>query len=105
MGLGGFLKDQFIDVIEFVDDSPEKLLVSKFARKGDEIKQGARLVVRNGQAAVFVHRGIIADVFGPVSYTHLDVYKRQKMNRLKLLCGSPASRNRTISPGGSCAGT
>lgn len=24
MGLGGFLKDQFIDVIEFVDDSPEK---------------------------------------------------------------------------------
>ena len=68
MGLGGFLKDQFIDVIEFVDDSPEKLLVSKFARKGDEIKQGARLVVRNGQAAVFVHRGIIADVFGPGNY-------------------------------------
>ena len=61
MGLGDFFKDQFIDVIEFVDDSPEKLLVSKFARKGDEIKQGARLVVRNGQAAVFAHRGIIAD--------------------------------------------
>ena len=33
MGLGDFFKDQFIDVIEFVDDSPEKLLVSKFARK------------------------------------------------------------------------
>lgn len=68
MGLGDFLKDQFIDVIEFVDDSPEKTLVSKYVRKGDEIKQGARLVVRNGQAAVFVHRGVIADIFGPGNY-------------------------------------
>lgn len=68
MGLGDFIKDQFIDVIEFVDESPNKLLVSKFVRKGDEIKQGARLIVRNGQAAVFVHRGQIADVFAPGNY-------------------------------------
>ena len=57
MGLGGFLKDQFIDVIEFVDDPPEKLLVSKFARKGDEIKQGARLVVRNGEGRIRTYEG------------------------------------------------
>ena len=68
MGFGDFIKDQFIDVIEFVDESPNKLLVSKFVRKGDEIKQGARLIVRNGQAAVFVHRGQIADVFGSGNY-------------------------------------
>lgn len=68
MGLGSFLKNQFIDVIEFVDNSPNKLLVHKFTRQGDEIKQGARLIVRNGQAAVFVHRGQIADVFGPGNY-------------------------------------
>lgn len=42
MGLGSFLKNQFIDVIEFVDDSPNKLLVHKFTRQGDEIKQGAQ---------------------------------------------------------------
>lgn len=68
MGLGDFIKDQFIDVIEFIDEPPNKVLVSKFVRKGDEVKQGARLIVRNGQAAVFVHRGQIADVFSPGNY-------------------------------------
>lgn len=68
MGLGNFIKNQFIDVIEFVDNSPNKLLVHKFTRQGDEIKQGARLIVRNGQVAVFVHRGQIADVFEPGNY-------------------------------------
>ena len=68
MGFGDFIKNQFLDVIEFVDDSSGKILVSKFTRQGDEIKQGAQLIVRNGQAAVFVHRGQIADVFGPGNY-------------------------------------
>ncbi len=68
MGFGDFIKNQFLDVIEFVDDSSVKILVSKFTRQGDEIKQGAQLIVRNGQAAVFVHRGQIADVFGPGNY-------------------------------------
>ncbi len=69
MGLGDRIKDQFIDVIEFVDNSKQKLLVSKYNRQGDEIKQGARLIVRNGQAAVFVLKGQIADIFGPGDYT------------------------------------
>lgn len=68
MGFGNFIKDQFLNVIEFVDDSPKKLLVSKFHRKGNEIKQGARLIVRNGQVAVFVCQGQIADVFGSGHY-------------------------------------
>lgn len=68
MGFGEFVKSQFIDVIEFVDNSPNKSLVNKYDRPGNEIKQGAQLVVRNGQAAVFVHRGQIADVFGPGNY-------------------------------------
>ncbi len=68
MGFGDFVKGQFIDVIEFVDDSPNKLLVYKYTRNGDEIKQGAQLVVRNGQAAVFVCRGQIADIFEPGNY-------------------------------------
>ncbi len=68
MGFGDFIKGQFIDVIEYVDDTSEKSLVYKFTRRGDEIKHGAQLIVRNGQAAVFVHRGQIADVFGPGNY-------------------------------------
>ncbi len=68
MSFGDRIRGQFIDVIEFVDDSWQKLLVSKFSRQGDEIKQGARLIVRNGQAAVFVCKGQIADIFGPGDY-------------------------------------
>lgn len=67
MGFGDFIKSQFIDVIEHVDES-DKLLVYKFTRTRDEIKQGARLIVRNGQAAVFVHKGQIADIFEPGDY-------------------------------------
>ncbi len=69
MGIGDRIRDQFIDVIEFVDESKQKQLVSKYTRPGDEIKQGAKLIVRNGQAAVFVSKGQIADIFGPGDYT------------------------------------
>ncbi len=68
MGLGDKIRGQFIDVIEFVDNAKQKQLVTKFEREGDEIKQGARLIVRNGQAAVFVHKGQIADIFAPGDY-------------------------------------
>ena len=68
MGFGDFVKNQFIDVIEYVDTSFSKTLVVKYSRPGNEIKQGAQLIVRNGQAAVFVHRGQIADIFGPGNY-------------------------------------
>lgn len=67
MGIADFIKGQFIDVIEHVDEL-NKLLVFKFTRQGDEIKQGANLIVRNGQAAVFAHRGKIADIFPPGNY-------------------------------------
>lgn len=68
MGFGDFIRNQFIDVIEYVDNNEEKTLVHKFTRDDDEIKQGAQLIVRNGQVAVFVHRGQIADVFEPGNY-------------------------------------
>lgn len=67
MGISDFIKGQFIDVIEHVDES-NKLLVYKFTRQGNEIKEGANLIVRNGQAAVFVHRGQIEDIFLPGNY-------------------------------------
>ncbi len=55
---------QFIDVIEWVD-STRNTLVWKFPRNDNEIKNGAQLIVRESQAAVFLHEGELGDVFGP----------------------------------------
>jgi membrane protease subunit (stomatin/prohibitin family) len=64
MGLFDKIRGQFIDVIEWVDSSRETL-VWKFPRTDNEIKNGAQLVVRETQAAVFMHEGQVGDVFGP----------------------------------------
>ncbi len=62
-----FLKGQFIDVIEWLDDSRDTL-VWRFERYGNNIMYGAKLTVREGQAAVFIHEGQMADIFGPGLY-------------------------------------
>ncbi|MFE3837798.1 SPFH domain-containing protein [Pseudogemmobacter sonorensis] len=62
-----FLKGEFIDVISWLDDSHDTM-VWRFERRGQAIKYGAKLTVREGQAAVFVHEGQLADVFGPGLY-------------------------------------
>ncbi|WP_424965034.1 SPFH domain-containing protein [Dinoroseobacter sp. S375] len=67
MSILDFLSGQFIDVIHWVDDSRDTM-VSRFERQGHEIKYGAKLTVREGQAAVFVHEGQLADVFTPGLY-------------------------------------
>ncbi|MGI9591210.1 MAG: SPFH domain-containing protein, partial [Myxococcota bacterium] len=64
MGFMDKLRNELIDIIEWVDDS-RHTLVWRFPRFHNQIKQGARLIVRPGQAAVFVREGQIADVFGP----------------------------------------
>ncbi|WP_136634581.1 SPFH domain-containing protein [Pseudooceanicola onchidii] len=67
MGILDFLSGQFIDVIHWTDDTRDTL-VWRFEREGHEIKYGAKLTVREGQAAVFVHEGQLADVFTPGLY-------------------------------------
>lgn len=67
MSFFNWLGGQFIDVIEWTDDSDDTL-VWRFERHGNEIKYGAKLTVREGQAAVFVHEGKLADVFTPGMY-------------------------------------
>jgi membrane protease subunit (stomatin/prohibitin family) len=67
MGLLSFIKSQLIDVIDWTDDSRDTL-VWRFPDGDHEIKNGARLTVREGQAAVFVNEGQIADVFPPGLY-------------------------------------
>jgi membrane protease subunit (stomatin/prohibitin family) len=67
MGIFDFLTGEFIDVIHWVDDTRDTM-VWRFEREGHEIKYGAKLTVREGQSAVFVHEGQLADVFTPGLY-------------------------------------
>src|SRR6476659_6368036 len=59
---------QFIEVIEWLDDTGNTM-VYRFPVQGQEIKNDAQLIVRESQAAVFVHEGQIADQFPPGRYT------------------------------------
>lgn len=68
MGLFDTLRGQFVDVIEWHDDTRETLAF-KFERQGNEIKNGAKLIVRPGQVAVFISEGTIADTFAPGMHT------------------------------------
>ena len=67
MGILDFLTGEFIDVIHWTDDTRDTM-VWRFEREDHEIKYGAKLTVREGQAAVFVHEGQLADVFPPGLY-------------------------------------
>ncbi len=60
--------NQFIEVIEWLDESGNTM-VYRFPVAGQEIKDGAQLIVRESQTAVFVFEGQVADVFTPGKYT------------------------------------
>ncbi len=64
MSLMGFIKKQFIDVIEWTDDSRDTLSF-RFPDEDKEIKRGAQLIVRESQVAQFVYLGEFGDTFGP----------------------------------------
>jgi membrane protease subunit (stomatin/prohibitin family) len=68
MGIWDRLKQELIDIIEWLDPTGDTM-VHRFERFNNEIKYGAKLIVREGQAAVFVNMGQIADVFKPGMYT------------------------------------
>lgn len=68
MGLLDKIRGEFIDIIEWLDDSRDTM-VYRFPRYGNEIKMGAKLVVRETQNAVFVNEGRLADTFPPGTYT------------------------------------
>lgn len=64
MSLGSFIKKQFIDVLQWNEET-EGVLAWRFPMQDFEIQNGAILNVRESQIAVFVNEGVIADVFGP----------------------------------------
>ncbi len=68
MALWDKLKAELIDIIEWLDQDRETI-VYRFPRYQNEIKNGAKLVVREGQNAAFVNEGQLADVFKPGTYT------------------------------------
>ncbi len=67
MGILDFLTGEFIDVIHWTDETRDTM-VWRFDREDHEIKYGAKLTVRESQAAVFIHEGQLADVFRPGLY-------------------------------------
>jgi membrane protease subunit (stomatin/prohibitin family) len=67
MSLGSFIKKQFIDILQWNEDS-DGVLSYRFPMQDFEIQYGGSLTVRESQVAVFVNEGKIADVFGPGLY-------------------------------------
>ncbi len=67
MGLFNRLREEVVDIVEWLDHTRDTL-VWRFPRYRNEIKNGAQLIVRPGQVAVFVHRGQLADILHPGSH-------------------------------------
>jgi membrane protease subunit (stomatin/prohibitin family) len=63
-----FIAGELIDIVDWLDESGDTM-VYRFARSKNEIKNGAQLIVRPGQIAMFVDQGNIADVFRPGRHT------------------------------------
>ncbi|MEM8999063.1 MAG: SPFH domain-containing protein [Bacteroidota bacterium] len=61
------LSNEFIDIVEWLDYTDDTI-AHRFERYQNEIKNGAKLIVREGQTAVFVNEGQLADVFTPGTY-------------------------------------
>ncbi len=61
------LSNEFIDIVEWLDYTDDTIAY-RFERYQNEIKNGAKLIVREGQTAVFINEGQLADVFTPGTY-------------------------------------
>lgn len=64
MGIGSFIKKQFIDVLQW-NEEIDGVLAWRYPMEDFEIQNGAMLTVRESQMAVFINEGHVADVFGP----------------------------------------
>ena len=68
MGLTDFIRSQFIEIIEWTDDSRDTLSF-RFPDEDKEIKRGAQLIVRESQVVQFVYLGQYGDLFQPGKHT------------------------------------
>lgn len=67
MSFTGFIKKQFIDILQW-NEERDGVLSWRYPMEDFEIQYGATLVVRESQLAVFVNEGKIADLFAPGTY-------------------------------------
>jgi excisionase family DNA binding protein len=68
MGLINYLKTQFLEIIQWEDDSRDTISF-RYPDQDKEIKRGAQLIVRESQTAQFVYLGQFGDTFGPGKHT------------------------------------
>ncbi|PHP87581.1 hypothetical protein CFB52_024550 [Burkholderia sp. AU18528] len=68
MSLGSFIRKQFIDVLQWTEDT-DGVLAWRYPMEDQEIQYGGKLTVRETQVAIFVNEGKVADVFHPGLYT------------------------------------
>ncbi|WP_321807051.1 SPFH domain-containing protein [Burkholderia sp. BCC1993] len=67
MSLGSFIRKQFIDVLQWTEDT-DGVLAWRYPMEDQEIQYGGQLTVRETQVAIFVNEGKVADVFQPGLY-------------------------------------
>jgi membrane protease subunit (stomatin/prohibitin family) len=67
MTLRNFIQGELIDIVEWLESSTDAM-AWRFDRPNNELKNGAKLIVRPGQVALFVEQGTVADVFQPGSH-------------------------------------
>lgn len=67
MTLRDFIQGELIDIVEWLESSTDAM-AWRFDRPNNELKNGAKLIVRPGQLALFVEQGTVADVFQPGSH-------------------------------------
>ena len=103
MSLWNMLKQhagaQFMEVIDWTDDTRDTI-VYRYPTFNQAITDNSKLVVREGQAAVFVSEGQLSEVFGPGSYD-LDTrnapimrFFQSIMYKICLLYTSPSPRDK-----------
>jgi membrane protease subunit (stomatin/prohibitin family) len=69
MGIFDKLFGELVDIVEWIDDSRDTM-VYRFQRYNNQIKFGAKLVVRESQVAAFINEGALTDLFlMPGTYT------------------------------------
>ena len=81
MGILNILRNQAIDVIDWVDNTQDTI-VHKYDCNGKEIMMGAQLTVRESQVAIFVNEGQLADIFQPGRYV-LETANMPMMTKLQ----------------------
>ncbi len=68
MGIIDYLKTQFLEIIQWEDDSRDTISW-RFPDEDKEIKRGAQLIVRESQTVQFLYLGQFGDTYAPGKHT------------------------------------